>query len=133
MKKRNVLLIALVIILAVVMLFVYKAYAPKSNQGQKEITIMVNHLVGEEKSFKIKTDAEYLREALDEINLVSGTESQYGLFVDTVDGETADASKEEWWGYTIDGEFALYGVDEQPVNDGDIYEFTLYVGYDMYN
>ena len=47
----------------------------------------------------------------------------------TVDGETADADQEQWWGYTVNGEFAEYGVDEQPINDGDVYVFTLNVGY----
>ena len=47
----------------------------------------------------------------------------------TVDGETADESKQEWWGYDINGVQAEYGVDSQPIADGDVILFTLHVGW----
>ena len=47
----------------------------------------------------------------------------------TVDGETADESKQEWWGYSVNGAFAELGVDSQPVADGDVYDFVLNVGW----
>ena len=77
----------------------------------------------------IYTDAEYLSGALEQENLIEGTESEYGLYVTTVDGETADDSKQEWWGYSVNGEFAELGVDSQPVADGDVYDFVLNVGW----
>ena len=50
--------------------------------------------------------------------------------VTSVDNETADSSKEQWWGYTVNEEMSNYGVDTQPINDGDVYEFKLNEGYD---
>ena len=82
-----------------------------------------------EKNFIINTDEEYLRGALEQEELVSGNETEFGLYLLTVDGETADESKQQWWGYTVNGEFAEYGVDEQPVADGDVFVFTLNEGW----
>ena len=79
--------------------------------------------------FVIHTDAEYLRGAMEEKDLVAGEESQYGLYMLTVDGETVDESNQEWWGYTKSGEMVNYGIDTCPIADGDHYEFTLNVGW----
>ena len=75
------------------------------------------------------TDAEFLRQALEEQKLVEGEESQYGLYVKTVNGVTADEAKEEWWCFTKDGEDVMTGVDSTPVADGDHFEITLKTGY----
>ena len=138
MQKKSILAIAIVIILAIAMLLAYLAFAPKAQAGAKQITIIVNHLAGAagtsepaktQTTYNLQTDAKYLREALEENDLAQGPETEYGLWIQTVDGETADESKQEWWGYTVNGEFAAYGVDQQVVTDGDIYEFTLNQGY----
>ena len=42
---------------------------------------------------------------------------------------TTDESKQEWWGYSVNGAFAELGVDSQPVADGDVYDFVLNVGW----
>lgn len=47
----------------------------------------------------------------------------------TVDGETADESEQQWWGYSVNGTFAELGVDSQPVAEGDVYDFVLNVGW----
>lgn len=131
MKNNKKTLIA-VILAAVLVLVAVAAWAtlrPQSEQGSKIITVTVDHLEGEDKTFALHTDAEYLRGALDEEKLIAGTESEYGLYVLTVDGETADESQQQWWGFTVNGEFGMYGVDEQVVSDGDTFAFTLNVGW----
>lgn len=132
-KKRNtkkiiVSCITLVAIIAV-MFFVYKTFMAKPVEGSKEIVAKVILTDGTSESFEIKTDAEFLREALEDEKLISGTESEYGLYVTTVNGITADESKQEWWNFTLDGESLMTGVDATPINDGDHYEITLTVGY----
>ena len=130
-KKTNKGVIALVIVLvlAVAALIVWQVTKPAPQQGGKEITVNIDHLNGDDTSYTIVTDAEYLRGALEQEDLIEGTESEYGLYVLTVDGETADESKQEWWGYSVNGEFAELGVDSQPVADGDVYDFVLNVGW----
>ena len=56
-------------------------------------------------------------------------DSEYGLFVKTVDGYTADDAKQEWWCFTQDGGQVNTGVDTTPVADGDHFEITLTAGY----
>lgn len=128
MKKERIAVL-LLLVLAVVSLAAYQLLSPKPVEGAKEITVNVDHLAGEDTSFTFTTQAEYLRQALEEQELVAGEESEYGLWVQTVDGETADESKQEWWGYDINGVQAEYGVDSQPIADGDVILFTLHVGW----
>ena len=56
-------------------------------------------------------------------------ESTDNIVVEVVDGETADESEQQWWGYSVNGTFAELGVDSQPVADGDVYDFVLNVGW----
>jgi len=132
-KKRSSkkIVISCIALAAVViaMVFMYKTFMAKPVEGSKEIVAEVILTDGTSESFKIKTDAEYLREALEQEKLISGTESDYGLYVTTVNGITADEAKQEWWCFTRDGESIMTGVDVTPISDGEHYEITLTVGY----
>lgn len=128
-KKKMISVIVIAAILVLAMGLVYLKMGPKAIAGSKTITVTVDHLNGDDSSFEIKTDKEYLSEAMEQENLISGSDSEYGLMVETVDGETADASKEQWWGFDVNGEFGQNGVDSQPIADGDLYEFKLNEGY----
>ena len=128
-KKQGFLALGLAVLLAAASLTVYYRLVPKAREGGKTVTVNVDHLEGEDTTFTVSTDAEYLRTALEQEGLIAGVEAEYGLWVTTVDGETADESAQQWWGYDVNGEMALYGVDEQVVTDGDVYDFTLNVGW----
>lgn len=129
MEKKTLGIIAVLAVLVAAVLTVNVFLAPKTQQGGKTITVNVEHLEGEDKTFTHSTDQEYLRGALEEMGIVEGEESTYGMWVTAVDGETADESKQQWWGYTVNGEFSSYGVDSQVIADGDVFTFTLNVGY----
>lgn len=129
MEKKTLGIIAVLAVLVAAVLTVNVFLAPKTQQGAKTITVNVEHLEGEDKTFTHSTDQEYLRGALEEMGIVEGEESTYGMWVTAVDGETADESKQQWWGYTVNGEFSSYGVDSQVIADGDTFTFTLNVGY----
>ena len=96
---------------------------------EKTIAFQVVHKDGSTQDFEIATTAGTLREALEEEGLIAGEESSYGLYVETVDGETADEGNQEWWCLTKGGEMWNYGVDDTQIQDGDAFEFTLTVGY----
>ena len=96
---------------------------------EKTIAFQVVHKDGSTQDFEIATTAGTLREALEEEGLIAGEESSYGLYVETVDGETADEGNQEWWCLTKGGEMWNYGVDDTQIEDGDAFEFTLTVGY----
>lgn len=128
-KKQTIFALILFVVLIVGAIIALKLLSPESVLGDKTITLVVNHYSGNNSQFLIDTDAEFVRGALEPGNYISGEESDYGLWVKTVDGETADETLQQWWGYTVNGIDAMYGVDEQIINDGDIVEFTLNEGY----
>ena len=57
----------------------------------------------------------------------SGTESQYGLTLEVINGETTDFNNGSYWGIYVNGEDGNYGVDSQPVVDGDAYKLVYEV------
>ncbi len=129
MDKKTKIMLLVLALLAALALGANFFLAPKAQQGAKTITVNVEHLAGENKTFTHSTDCEFLRGAMEELGIIEGTESTYGLWVTAVDGETADESKQQWWGYSVNGEFSSYGVDTQAIYDGDVFTFTLHVGY----
>jgi hypothetical protein len=116
-------------VLVVVMLFAYKQFMPQGEKGSKKIVVEVAIPEEESKEFTLHTDAEFLRQALEEKDLIKGTESEYGLFITEVNGRAVDDTKQEWWCVTKDGEDVFTGVDVTPIADGDHYELTLTIGY----
>ncbi len=126
-KKLLAGVLALVLVVAA-LIGVYFATRPATSAADKTITatVVAN---GEEEAFTIHTDEEYLRGALESIDLIAGEESEYGLFVTTVNGITADDANQEWWCFTKGGESLNTGVDSTPIADGDAFEITLTVGY----
>ena len=132
MKKNTKIIlgvVALVVVVAV-LLGVYFVTRPDTVQGAKALTITVVHGDGSEKVFDVHTDAEYLEGALLENSIVEDNQTEWGLYIITADGETADESQEQWWCITKGGEMLMTGASETPIADGEAYELTLTVGYD---
>ena len=132
MKKTNnrKILITAAVILAVLILaavICLNVFSPRTSQGAKTVTIEVVDPMGAVTTYTTHTDAEYLRQALEETKEleIAGSESQYGLYVETVNGVTADYSADgAYWAFYVDGEYCNYGVDEQPVNNGETYRIV---------
>lgn len=129
MKNKKTLIALIVLVVLVIGAFaVWKVNAPQGQTGDK--TILVSVVVDTETSdFVIETDAEFLRGALEQAGLVEGTESEYGLYVTTVNGITADESQQQWWCFTRGGGTLETGVDTTPIADGEHYEITLTTGW----
>ncbi|MBR5287949.1 MAG: DUF4430 domain-containing protein [Clostridia bacterium] len=124
---KNVIAASLLVLLAAVLALTYFTFREKPVAGSKQITISVVNSKAETTSYALKTDAQYLRQAMDEAEglTYSGTEGAYGLMIDTVNGETADYSVDaSYWSFNVNGEYCNYGVDEQPVNDGDAFSIV---------
>lgn len=133
-RKKKTGLIALLVLLALIIVFVavYFLFIAKPVAGAKNITFEITHVDGRERIVELDTDAEFLRGALEEAELVEGVESTFGLWITGIDGYTADESRQEWWGYTRNGEYVETGVDTTPIYDGDVFQLTLNVGYDEF-
>lgn len=130
MKNKKVTVAAAVILAVIIALggVLYIKYKPQTANGSKTINFSVS-ANGETKKFTVKTDARFLSGALKEQKLIEGTTGEYGLFVTSVNGISADSSKEEWWCFTKGGEMLMTGVDTTPIADGDSFEATLKFGY----
>lgn len=131
-KKTAIIAVIVLVILVAAAAIIYQVTRPETNAGAKNITVEIQHVDGTTRTVEINTDEEYLRGALEQENLISGTESEFGLWITTVDGYTADESNEEWWGYTKGGAYVETGVDTTVIADGDSFELTLNVGYDSF-
>ena len=133
-KKLIAGVVALIAVIAI-LLGVYLNNRQPTTSGSKTITVSVFDTVGSTEASNtatITTDEEYLRGVLEQEDSgisISGSESEYGLLVTTVDGVTADDSKQQWWCFTKGGEMLNTGVDSTPIADGDTFEITLTEGY----
>lgn len=129
-KTRNIIIaVALLLVLVVGAALIWNANRPEAQEGGKALEVTVVHGDESSKDFSFSTDAENLRTALEEQKLIEGTESEYGLFVTTVDGETADDTQQQWWCFSKDGEDLMTGVDDTMIADGEHYEITLKTGW----
>jgi hypothetical protein len=128
-KQLSVALVAAFCVLAVVLALVWQRTRPETAEGDKTISVEVVHSDGSFADFTYQTDAEYLSEALLDEGLIAGSESSYGLYVETVDGETADyAANGSYWWLSVNGEDAQTGADGVALHDGDQFTWTYTIG-----
>ena len=93
-------------------------------EGSKVFDFTVVAKEGLTTVFEIHTDAETVGEALLELELIAGEESEYGLYVKSVLGQELDYEADGmYWSFYVNGEYALTGVDQTPIAEGESYEF----------
>ena len=137
MKKmiRSVVLVALVLsfVLCLVScnekidaegLWENATYRSDKEFGKGEKTVEVEVKVEEQSvTFTIHTDADTLGEALLEHELIAGEDSQYGIYVKTVNGILADYDvNKSYWGFYQNGEYLMSGVDTTAIVGGEHFE-----------
>ena len=132
MKNRKVLLAAIaLLVVAGVMAAVYFATRPTVQDwtGSKTITVTVVHSDGKSQEFSYSTDKAYLGEVLQEAGLISGTPGEFGLYIETVDGETASWEENgAYWAFYVGEEYATTSVDLAPITDGAVYKLVYTLG-----
>lgn len=125
-KTKKILLSVLAVIVVVAALVAaYVAFKPGTTKGAKTITIAVVDNESKETDYEVHTDAEFLKQAMDEAQglTYSGDESDYGLMVTTVNGVTAVYDTDgAYWSFYVNDEYCNYGIEAQPVNDGDAFK-----------
>lgn len=76
-------------------------------------------------TFTIHTDEETVGAALLALNIIAGEDSQYGLYVKTVNGILADYDIDQtYWTFYINGEYGMSGVDTTEITEGYTYSFV---------
>ncbi len=128
-KKVIIGVIALVAAIGI-LAAMYVLFREKPVTGSKSITIEVVNMAQESTIYEVHTDAEYLRQAMEEAEGLEfgGTESEYGLTVETINGETALFNDGAYWSFYVNDGYCNYGIDTQPVLDGDAFRivYTVY-------
>ena len=126
MKKsiKRILAAAALALLFAALALVYVTFGEKAVSGSKAITLSVINSAGEETAYSLKTDAQYLIQAMDEAEGLTyeSSDGPYGLVIESINGERAVYSESgAYWGFFVNGEYCNYGVSQQPVEDGDAF------------
>ena len=123
-KKTWIALGALIVVVAV-LIGVFALTRPETHKGDKHFTVIVVHSDGTEKSFDCYTDEEFLDKALLAEGIITGHEDQYGLVIDSADGEEAIWERDSaYWALYIGQDYATTGISQTPVEDGVTYKLV---------
>ena len=130
-KGKGLLILGIGALVVLVGLFIvlWTAFGPKTTEGSKAVSLAVVAEDGKDTTYDAKTDALVLKELMDELKddgfSYGGTESEYGLMVDTINGVRADYTLDgAYWSFYVNDEYCNYGISEQPVNDGDAFSIV---------
>ena len=123
MNKKIVLAIVALVAVIGIFLGVYFATRPETQQGAKEISVVVVYKDGTQKTFTYHTDEEYLDKVLLSEGLIEGYTGQYGFVIEKVDGQAAIWETDSaYWSLYIGEEYATTGISETPVYDGSVFK-----------
>ena len=125
-KKLVIAVVALVVVIAV-MAGVYFATRPDTSAGEKAFTVTVVHADGSSKDFELTSSEEFLAPALRAEGILTDDGAETGMYL-IVDGETASWEENQaYWGFYVNGEYAMAGMNDTPIEDGAVYklEYTL--------
>ena len=97
--------------------------------GAVAFTLVIVDREGETTTVEVRTDEETVGAALLAHGLIAGENGDYGLYVKTVNGITADYDVDKtYWGFYIDGEYAMTGVDATEAVAGTTYTLKVEQG-----
>ena len=81
---------------------------------------------GNTTKFEIHTDATTVGEALLALGLIQGEDGDYGLYVKTVNGITADyETNGTYWAFYVGDDYGMTGVDLTEITPGATYAFKV--------
>ncbi len=95
-------------------------------EGTTEFSLLVTDKDGNSTAFKVKTDKKTVGDALLDLKLIDGEEGQYGLYIKSVNGITADYDIDgTYWAFYVNGEYASTGVDTTEITEGTAYSLKV--------
>lgn len=126
MKNKKTILGIVALVLVVALLGgLYYVNRPQTSTGSKEFTLIVVHSDGSEKTLQLKTDREFLGDALRDEKLIEGVDGMILI----CDGEEASWEKDNaYWAFYLGEEYATAGADTTPVNGGEIFKLVYTLG-----
>ena len=125
MRKLWALLLALTLLLAGCgggESFPHFADGDTVGEGETSFTLTILDDQETQVRLTVRTDAETVGEALQAEHIVFGTDGEYGLYIETVNGLTLDYDETgSYWAFYVDGAYAQQSADQTPVEDGGDY------------
>lgn len=95
-------------------------------EGENQFAFEVVLEDGSTTLYHVMTDQTTVGAALMELGLIEGDDSEYGLFVKTVNDVTLDFEADgKYWAFYVDGEYATTGVDATDIVPGGTYAFKV--------
>jgi len=95
-------------------------------EGETQFYFNVTDKDGNITKFSVKTNKTIVGDALIELGLITGDPGDYGLYVKSVNGITADYNVDgTYWAFYINGEYAMTGVDQTEITAGATYDFKV--------
>ncbi len=101
-------------------------YTEDATVGEGKTSVDIKVTAGDKSVvITLKTDEKYLEDALLKENLIAGDESEYGLYIKTVNGIIADYDTDKtYWAIYKDSEYMMEGAGVTEVKSGKEYEFV---------
>ena len=92
-------------------------------EGAKVFELTIVDKDGNTHLYEIHTDEEMVGYALLANELIEGEEGPYGMYIKSVLGQVLDYDKDGmYWSFYVNGEYALTGVDQTPITEGESYQ-----------
>ena len=127
MKNKKVVIAAVALVLVIALMAdLYLTTRPKAEEGTKQVTIVIVHKDGTQKTLEYATDLPYLADLLLEKELATGsTSEEYGFTVESVDGVTADwVADSAYWALYEGDTYATTSASGIVLTDGGIYKLV---------
>ncbi len=107
----------------------YGVAAKDIGSGSVSFIFRVTDAEGYDTLYRVYTDEKTVGAALIKYNLIQGEDGEYGLYVKTVNGITADYDRDKtYWAFYIDNEYAMTGVDSTEITPNAEYCFKIEKG-----
>ncbi len=91
--------------------------------GDTTFTLVVEHFRDKTVTFTINTSKEILSDALLELGLITGHNSTYGLYIDSVNGVAHDFNTDGiYWAIYEGDQYASTGIDGITITNGATYK-----------
>ncbi|MDE6591915.1 MAG: DUF4430 domain-containing protein [Oscillospiraceae bacterium] len=103
---------------------------PETADGEKNFTFEVYSERDDfSSSEEYSSDCEYFGQWCREQDFIGYSESEYGIYIHSVNGFEEDMDEQYWWCVMVDGESAALGADFLPITDGSSYRLELKQGW----
>ena len=95
-------------------------------EGKNSFTLEIVDGDGKKITATINCDDTVVGDALQAYGIITGEEAQYGLYIKSVNGITADYETDgTYWSFYVNGEYAVTGVDMTEIENGATYTLAV--------